>query len=299
MVGLLAQIIMNLFTSPFTFARRELELEEAEYSVFGVPFDSSETYRGGSREAPAAIREASREVEDYDLLEDFDLLSLRIADIGDVEVSFGNVKETKTRVKETVAEVLSRGVKPVILGGEHTISAFALEGFKKKPFFLSFDAHLDFREDYLGNRYSHACTLKRASEITGKDNVLAVGVRSACREELDAVREEGIKFIPFDECYDIEMLVARLSKMLKGKKVYMSIDMDFFDPKDARGVCNPEPPGIFFFDFILMLAFLGEIDLAGLDITEVAPRYDSYTPILASKIIFKVLAKYHRLKKMV
>ncbi len=289
---------MNLFTSPFTFARRELKLDEAEYAVFGVPFDSSESFRTGSREAPAAIREASREIEDYDLMEDFDLLSLKIADIGDIEVSFGNVEETRKRVRETVRDILKSGAKPVLLGGEHTVSAFALEGFEDKPFFLSFDAHLDFRDEYLENRYSHACTLRRASEIVGPENVLALGIRSACREELDAAEEQGIKFIPFSECYDIESLVTRLSKELRGKRVYLSIDMDFFDPKDARGVCNPEPPGIFFFDFLLMLAFLGEIELAGLDVTEVAPRYDAYTPVLAAKVILKVLAKYHKLKEV-
>ncbi len=283
-----------IYSLPSTFGRRELSVEEASYVVAGVPFDSSESYRSGSREAPQAIREASREIEDYDMLEDFDLLELAIADIGDIEVSFGSNQETRKRVVETVRFILDNNAVPVLLGGEHTISAFAIEAFPKDTLFLSFDAHLDFREDYLNNRYSHACVLRRAAEHVGYENVVAVGVRSACKEELEDARRFEVSFIPFDECYDLEALETRLMKAVKGRNIYLSIDMDVFDPKDARGVGNPEPLGFFFFDFLKILDFIKGATLAGLDVTEVVPRYDAYTPVLAAKLIFKVLARYEK-----
>jgi agmatinase len=283
-----------IYSLPSTFGRRELGVEEARYVVAGVPFDSSESYRSGAREAPAAIREASREIEDYDMLEDFDLLSLKIADIGDVEVSFGNSEETRRRVVETVRFILENQAVPVLLGGEHTISAFAVEALPRDTLFLSFDAHLDFRDEYLNNRFSHACVLRRVAECVGYDNVLAVGVRSACREELEDAQKLGVGFIPFDECYDLEALSARLVKAVGGRRVYLSIDMDVFDPKDARGVANPEPPGFFFFDFLKIVDFIRHTELVGMDVTEVVPRFDAYTPVLAAKLIFKVLTRYEK-----
>ncbi len=285
-----------IYSLPYSFGRRELRVEEARYVVVGIPYDSSESYRSGSREAPHAIREASREIEDYDMLEDFDLLELKIADIGDIEVSFGSSEETKKRVAETVAFILEKGAVPILLGGEHTISAFAIEALPKDTLFLSFDAHLDFREEYLNNRYSHACVLRRVAEHVGYENVLAVGVRSACREELEDARRLGVEFIPFDECYDLEALEERLRRRVEGRKVYLSIDMDVFDPKDARGVANPEPPGFFYLDFIRLLNCIRGAELACLDVTEVVPRYDAYTPVLAAKVIFKVLVRHEKQK---
>ncbi len=283
-----------IYSLPFTFGRRELGVEEAKYVVVGVPFDSSESYRAGAREAPAAIREASREIEDYDMLEDFDLLELRIADIGDVEVSFGDSRETRRRVVETVKFIRERDAVPVLLGGEHTISAFAAGALPGDTLFLSFDAHLDFREEYLNNRFSHACVLRRAAEHLGCENVLAVGVRSACKEELEDAKRLGAGFIPFDECRDLDELSSRLKKVAEGRRIYLSIDMDVFDPKDARGVANPEPPGFIFTDFLRILDFLRYTRLVCLDVTEVVPRYDAYTPVLAARLIFKILTRYEK-----
>ncbi|NOZ59909.1 MAG: agmatinase [Euryarchaeota archaeon] len=283
-----------IYSLPFTFGRRELDAGEAEYAVVGVPYDSSQSYRSGSREAPAAIREASREIEDYDMLEDFDLLELKIADMGDVEVSFGSSEETRRRVREAVGHILDNDAVPVLLGGEHTISAFAVEVLPEDTLFVSFDAHLDFREEYLNNPYSHACVLRRVAEHVGYDNVLAVGVRSACREELEDARRLGVEFIPVTECFDLEGVAARLAGAVEGRRVYLSIDMDFFDPAEARGVANPEPPGLGFRDFLRLLDSLRGARLQCLDVTEVVPRLDAYTPVLAARLIFKVLARYKK-----
>ncbi len=279
-----------MFTYPFNFARSETLLEDAKYAVLGIPYDASESYSGGSRYAPNEIRESSMEIEDYDMEEEFDLLNVDICDCGNIDISFGCFEETSRRIRESVKEIISKGVIPIGIGGEHTISYSILEAYEKKPFFLVFDAHLDFRDDYIGNRFSHACVTRRISEIVGCDNVLAVGVRSASREELDDAGELGLRYIKFKDIENIKDLSKMIDEMTNGRDVYLSIDMDAFDPKEASGVCNPVPPGFLYEDFV-KLDFFKNINLVGFDITEVTPVYDSYTPILAAMVIYKIIIK--------
>jgi len=283
--------VPGLYTSSFTFGNRTTDLTDARYAICGVPFDGSETYRTGSRFATTAIREASREIEDFDMLEDFDLLEIPIADYGDVIVSFGNAEETKKRTSETVKEILDAGVVPCLIGGEHTISYFAMSGFEKKPFYLVFDAHLDFRDEYIENRLSHACNTRRVQELIGAENILVVGIRSAEKEELEDAEKLGLNYITFNDCKDIDALKVKILDKVKGRDVYLSIDMDVFDPKEAPGVCNPEPQGFTFGEIVDILDVLKDVRMAGFDITEISPIYDSYTPVLGAKLINKVLVK--------
>lgn len=286
-----------MFIYPFTFARRELSLTDAKYAILGVPYDSSESYRSGARFAPNAIREASREIEDYDFEEKYDLQDIKICDIGDVEVAFGNFDETLMRTKASVKEILKKNVIPVCIGGEHTISYCAVKAYQKKPFCVVFDAHLDFRDEYLNEKFSHACTVRRIGELVGYDNVLVIGIRNASKEEYTDAKELGLKFITSAECEKTKKLSSAVLKEINGKDVYLSIDMDVLDPKEARGVCNPEPLGLSYQDLLRNLEFLKDVNLAGLDLVEVTPLYDNYTPILAAKVIFKILVKNESFKR--
>lgn len=281
----------GLYTSPFTFGSQTSDIRDARYVICGVPYDSSETYRTGSRFAPAAIRQASREIEDFDLLEDFDLSEIPIADYGDVEVSSGNAEETLKRTSGTVKEILQAGAVPCLIGGEHTISYFALHGFEKKPFYLVFDAHLDFHDEYIDNRLSHACSIRRAAELVGIENVLVVGVRSGGSEEVKDAKKLGLTYIHFNNCKDLDTLKIKILDAVKGRDVYLSIDTDVLDPKEAPGVCNPEPSGFSFEEMVDILDILRDVRMAGFDITEITPIYDNYTPVVAAKLIYKVLVK--------
>ncbi|MEE8168100.1 MAG: agmatinase [Candidatus Hydrothermarchaeales archaeon] len=281
----------GLFASPFTFARRELSLKDARYAVLGIPYDGSESYRPGSRFAPNAIREASREIEDYDMQEEFDLRKLGISDCGDVDVSFGNYQETSRRVRVSIEGILEQDAVPICLGGEHTISHAVVGAYPEKPFFLVFDAHLDFRKEYLDERFSHACLIRRIGELIGYENILAIGVRSAAEEELKDAEKLGLKFIDFRGCEDIPRLIGLIADEIRGRDVYMSLDMDVFDPREAAGVCNPEPGGFSYWDFVTCMDFLKKAKIVGFDIVEVTPLYDSYTPVLVAKLIFKILTK--------
>ncbi|MFQ5800850.1 MAG: agmatinase [Candidatus Hydrothermarchaeales archaeon] len=282
-----------MHTIPQTFARRELSLDEAEFAVLGIPYDSSESYRTGSRFGPSAIREASRDLEDYDMEEDFDLLGLKICDLGDVEVSFGNFDETCKRATETISEILKHGVAPVCLGGEHILTYFSATALEKNTFFVIYDAHLDYREDYLENRFSHASVTRRIAEEVGPENILVIGVRSVSKEELKDAKKDGLEFITTLEFYkDKKGTFKRISDLTTSRRVYLSIDLDVIDPAEASGVCNPDPGGIYYKDIIESFSFLKGCKLEGLDICELAPAYDSYSQILAAKLVYKALAVY-------
>lgn len=279
-----------MYVAPTTFARRELEIEQADYAILGIPYDSSQSYRVGSRLAPNAIREASRELEDYDFEEDKDLLELRICDLGNVDVSYGNFDETCRRVKDTLKDVLSKQVIPVSLGGEHTISYSVVRCLPEDTFYLSIDAHLDFRDEYLGEKFSHACVNRRVFEHLQADNVLVVGVRSASKEELNDANKMGLDYISYSDFEEnSNAVLRRIKDKIEGKDVYLSLDMDAIDPKEAPGVCNPEPSGFSYSDIIRISRLLKNSNLIGVDLTEVTPIYDNYTPVLASKILFKIL----------
>jgi agmatinase len=264
-------------------------MKEADYVVLGVPYDSSESYRTGSRYAPNAIREASREIEDYDMLDGYDLLNLRLADFGDVNVSFGNYAETHKRIVASVKEILEQKAMPVSIGGEHTITLGTVSAYTQKPFVLFFDAHLDFRGDYLKEKYSHSCVTRRMAELVGIENVMVVGARSASKEELEDAKSMDLAYVDVEHVK--KNALAEIIKRAEGRSVYLSIDMDVFDPTEARGVCNPEPGGLFYEDFVSLLALTKKLNIVGFDLVEVAPLYDSYTPILAANVILKTLAR--------
>ncbi len=279
------------YTIPNTFARRELTLEEAEFAILGIPYDSSESYRTGSRFGPNAMREASRDLEDYDMEEKTDLLQLRIADLGDLEVSFGDFEETQRRAVESIAHIVEKNVTPVIIGGEHTVTYFSSQALKSDVFYVTLDAHLDYRTDYLDNRFSHASVTRRIAEKVGGENIIVVGVRSGQKEEIENAASEGVEFISAADFYnDKDKAVNRLGELTQGREVYLSVDMDVLDPSEARGVCNPEPGGIYYRDILRIFSIMKKCNMAGFDICEVAPVYDSYTPILASKLLLKALA---------
>lgn len=284
-----------MYTIPGTFARRELELGQSDYAVLGIPFDSSESYRTGSRFGPDAIREASRDLEDYDLEEHFDLLDLQIADLGNLEVSFGNYEETLNRSVYTLEEIRKNGAVPIILGGEHTITYFGSKVMPPETLYVIYDAHTDYREDYLENTYSHASVTRRIAEEAGPENILLIGVRSGSKEEIDGIIDDEVTYIGAREFNnDKEKAFAMIREKTKDRKVYVSFDMDVFDPSEARGVGNPEPGGLYFRDIVESLDFLQRAGLEGLDVNELTPSYDPYSQILAAKLLFKTLVKANR-----
>ncbi|MBC7092063.1 MAG: agmatinase [Nitrososphaeria archaeon] len=273
-----------------------LKLVEKEPSVrvFGVPFDITSTYRPGSKFAPNTIREAFNNIEIYSRLFNIDLEKEFIEDLGDMIISY-NVEECLEQISKVSKELLDEGKAFCMLGGEHTISYGSIGVLPKDVGIMIFDAHLDLRNEMNGSKFTHATFFRRLLEKMEKDRFLHLGARAACAEEWKFVEKEKINVIEAHE-FDVKTILD--NKFFKNyKKVYLSIDVDFFDPAYAPGVGNPEPNGLSPKKFFELLTNLPNIMVVGFDIVEVCPPYDNgNTSILAAKLMLEIFAYYAKMK---
>ncbi len=256
-------------------------MKNAQVVVFGVPLDSTVDYLTGTRFGPRIIREAANFIEPFDIETKKNLLEeVKILDIGDIEPVRGNAQKTLERVEKQVKKIIKAKKFPLMLGGEHLLSLGVVKALPKGTKIVSFDAHYDLKEVWEGSEYTHNTWLRRATEILGKKNVCLVGVR--CGDE-------------FEYEYSKELLVnpsfQELEKFVKGRDVYLSVDMDVFDPSIAPGVGTPEPDGMRYSDFVEKVRMVCDVgNVAGLDVVETRPLGENkITEILAAKLIFKVL----------
>lgn len=258
-------------------------MEEADILVFGVPFDSTVDYLPGCRFGPNAIREASNFIEPFDIDTQKNLLEERkIIDIGDISPVRGNSEKTVERVTETMKGILLKKKFPVMLGGEHTISLGAVRVLPKDCVIVCLDAHYDLKEVWEGCEIAHNTWLRRACDVIGPKNICLIGVRTGDEFEHDYAKKNKILTNPsLDE----------LENFVKNKRVYLSVDMDAFDPSIAPGVGTPEPGGLLYREtLVLIKEILCNSKLIGLDVVETRPLNDNKnTENLAVKIIFKML----------
>ena len=272
-----------------SFADADALYNDADFCLYGIPFDRTASFRSGAREAPVAIRRASYNFErnhyehgrydatlyDYGDCDDF-LLSSDMMD----EVGFVMGPAIRDR-KFTIA-----------MGGEHSVNIPIIRCFKEKSIALiSIDAHLDSRDEYLGCKESHACITRRAAEHLGLDNVFVLGVRSVSEEELD--RDDPVRFIDSYEIManGIERAVKKAMESVKCDGIYLTLDIDGIDPAYAPGTGTPEPFGLTPMDVKKAINLMGD-RLVGFDVTEVCPPADpsGTTSILAARMIKEVIA---------
>jgi len=291
----------NLYVSHSTvFSGFQKAFEEADYVVLGVPFDVTSTYRTGARFGPAAIREASLNIETYSFRSGIDVEELRIHDLGDLHVATDTM-QTIERLAKVVSEILEAGKTPVIIGGEHTVTLGVLKGFgnkASKTAVLSFDAHLDLRDEFMGLKVSHTTFMRRLNEQLKPAKILEVGTRAVCREELDYAEKAGIEFITAQQIRreGVEQTLKALKRKLADvESVYVSVDMDVLDPAYAPAVQNPEPDGLEGHTLLDILCGICGKSIVGLDVVEVAPNYDfGVTAVQAAKTIFEFLSSVEK-----
>jgi agmatinase len=268
--------------------------ERSKIWVFGVLFDGTSSYRKGSINGPEAIRKASSETEVYDIMTGKEIFSNPgIFDVGDIKI--GNSKEVRKEVKKKVQEILSSKKVPLMLGGEHTITAGAVEAVKEKVgsvVVVSFDAHADLRDRWFDERLemskdSHACVMRRVVEVVGKENLIELGIREVSKEEAEEYRPAMIQSLEIRK--DLEGVKRRLEKFVKGKNVYLTIDIDAFD---VPGTGTPQPGGIDYYDALELISILKNAKkIVGMDLVEVAPIPESnYTDAFAAKLIFQTIS---------
>ena len=277
------------------FSGCQKPFEKADYVVLGVPFDVTSTYRTGARFAPNAIRQASLNVETYSFRTGIDMEDLNLHDLGDLHIST-DTKKTLERLELVIKDILQVGKTPVTIGGEHTITLSILKGLgdkASKTAIVSFDAHLDLRDEFLGLKLSHATFMRRISEEVEPAKIIEVGTRAVCKEELDYAKKAGIEFFTAQQIRSegIKQIGRQLKeKLSKYESIYLSVDMDVLDPAYAPAVQNPEPEGIETHTLLDILYNTCDDRVLGFDVAEVAPSFDQgISAIQAAKVISESL----------
>lgn len=291
----------ELFVSPSpVFSGVQRTFEEAKYVILGAPLDATSTYRSGARFAPLAIREASLNIETYSFRAGIDIEDLKIHDLGDLHIA-GDVDETLKRLELVMKDLLEAKKFPVVIGGEHTITLGIMRGVGENVVLVSFDAHLDLRDEYMGRTLSHTTFMRRISEQINPKKILEVGTRAVCKEELDYARKSNIQFLSVQQIRrdGVEKTVEKIDTLLADcEKIYLTIDMDVLDPAFAPAVQNPEPDGLDTHTFLDFLCKVCDHRLVAFDLVELAPHYDKgVTAIQASKIIFEALCHVEKARK--
>jgi agmatinase len=271
------------------FADASGELEGADYAVIGLPFDSTTSFRSGSRDGPDAIRLASFNFESYDFEHDVDLADLNLCDLGNMELGSDPAYAWET-VKEGIA-LLPKKCVPIFLGGEHSIAPPIVEGLCQSRQcelgVLVLDAHLDLRDEYGCTRFSHACASRRILEAKGVKAYASIGIRSGSQEEFSFAKQNEIRYFTSREVRDkgIDPVLDAALTGMHCEKLYLSIDLDALDPAYAPAVGNPEPFGLTSWDVRRVVERIAP-QAVGLDINELAPAYDhGETALLAARLV--------------
>jgi len=277
-----------------SFADANASFDDARFVILGIPFDRTASYRTGARFAPNAIREASYNFETFLFEHGVDLLSIPFHDMGNLEEQ-GSVDAMVENAQMVIGEAVNAGKFPLVMGGEHSVTIPAVRTFGDIGV-ITIDAHLDFRQEYLGERNSHACVTKRIAEHVGLDRVAVLGVRSMSLDEWEddkplyydvfTIRRRGVK-----ECLDEAV------RALGAEKIYLSLDIDAIDPSFAPGTGTPEPFGMDPIDVKAIISGLGD-RLIGFDVVEVCPPCDQgSTAALAARLMREVIAVVHKNQK--
>ncbi len=261
------------------------EMVRGGFVIFGAGYDCTASYRAGSRFAPDAIRAASHQIETYSHVLDADLEDVDFADVGDVEVSFGAPEPTLELVGSAIRSILDEGATPVMMGGEHSLTPAAVRAVVQHHgdcVVLQLDAHADLREVYLGSRNSHACAMRRCLESASE--LIQFGIRSGTREEWVWMRAQ-------DTVCDLAGLEARLAEL--DKPIYLTVDIDGFDPSLVCGTGTPEPGGFTWREFEQICGFLRRCSapIVGFDVMELAPDLDPsrVSSLVAAKVVRELL----------
>ncbi len=270
------------------------EYADSEIVLFGAPFDSTTSFRPGARFAPSAIRTESFGIETYSPYQDKDLADHSYFDSGDLELPFGSVNRSVADIAMRADEILTDGKLPFLIGGEHLVTLGSVMAVSEKFsdfYIIQFDAHADLRDDYLGQKLSHACVMRRCHDIVGDGHIFQFGIRSGEREEF-AFAKEHTSMTRFD--FDG---LAETVGDLAGKNVYLSVDLDVLDPSVFPGTGTPEAGGVTFDELRKAVTLVCEkLNVVACDVNELSPHYDGsgVSTAVACKIIREMLLALSR-----
>jgi agmatinase len=274
-----------------TFVSTKASFEEGQTVILGCPYDGSASFRPGARFGPSAMRKASWGIETYSPYFRRDLTRLMIHDMGDLELPLGEKKIAFDIIQKALRKILSKNKFPILLGGDHLITLPILEQILQvypDLHLLQLDAHTDLREDYLGETLSHSTVIRRVTEQMGRGRVSQIGIRSGTEEEFKLAKK--MKSIVSLDQRSLRAMVSRL----RNRPVYITLDLDLFDPSLLPGVGTPEPGGLTFQEFISLLKVLKPLHVIGFDVAELTPDYDptQISSVTASVILREMILAF-------
>jgi len=272
---------------PDYFADAESSFDDASFILFGVPFEKTSSFRHGADKGPSEIRQASWNFERYDLRTGMNFEDILVHDYGDLDVKKLNSKELFDTVKTFTSTILRKQKIPIAIGGDHSITPGIVSAFPKDIAVLSLDAHMDFRQEYKNDIYNHACVIRRIADHIPLENIAVLGLRSAEKEEYEQAQQQGLFFRDAFTINNagLKTIIQQTKTFLKGKKIYLTLDIDVVDPAYAPGTSTPEPCGLTPMQVIEIIEVFSP-QLIGCDLVEVCPPYDQgQTAVLAAKLI--------------
>jgi len=269
---------------PSEFAK----MENAKYVLIPVPYDGTSTYIKGAEKGPQAIIDASDSIELYDIQTGLEAYKSGIY-TDKPPYPLVSPEEMRAAVKERVSFFLQQNKKIGLLGGEHSISIGAIEVFAEKYPDLSvlqIDAHADLRDSYNGSAYNHACVMRRAQEVA---NVVQVGIRNVCIEEKNNIIPENM-FYAHDICGKTEWMPKAINRLTE--HVYLTIDLDGFDPSIVPATGTPLPGGLLWYETLTFLELLFKSKkVVGFDVVELCPQNeDKISDVLAAVLVYKIIS---------
>ncbi len=273
-----------------TFIACDGAYEDANIVLFGAPFDSTTSYRPGTRFGPSAVRHESYGLETYSPYQDLDLEDTSVFDSGDLELCFGSSEAALAAIEERASIILTDDKLPLMIGGEHLVTLGTVRAaLKKYPdlHIIHFDAHADLREEYLGVNLSHACVLRRCHDLVGDGRIHQFCIRSGERTEFEfAARHTDMHKFSFDGLAEVISDLAQ-----KDVPIYLTIDLDCLDPGYFPGTGTPEAGGVSFTELLNAILTVTKGRVVAADVNELAPTLDQSgaSTALACKITRELL----------
>ena len=278
-----------------TFIGCDSEYDESKIVIFGAPFDSTTSYRPGTRFASSAMRNESFGIETYSPYQDKDLTDIKVFDGGDLELCFGSPESALNDIENFSSKILGSGKLPCMIGGEHLVTLGAVRAaVKKYPdlHIIHFDAHADLRDDYLGQKLSHACVMRRCHELVGDGKIFQFGIRSGDREEF----LWGKNHVTTNK-FDFTGL-EKIAEKILNKPVYFTLDLDVLDPSCFPGTGTPEAGGVSFTELMSAIKSVSALNVVGIDVNELSPMLDQSgaSTALACELLREILLYFYKEK---
>lgn len=262
--------------------------EEAKWVMIGLPFDSTCSNRPGTRFASNEIRYASYGLEEYSPMLNKELNSTSFYDAGDLNLPFGNPHDALFIIKNCANNIINDNKFIFGVGGEHLVSLPLIQAaYQKYPnmILVHFDAHADLRQEYLGQKLSHATVIRRVLDDISSNSLIQIGIRSGEKEEFLFMNENKTL------CQTNDEIIKKLNEYNLNIPIYLTIDLDVLDPSIFSGTGTPEPGGMTYKELIEKLMLFKNKNVIGIDVVELSPHYDisGASTVVAAKIIRELL----------